>query len=347
VFCADANAIFKRWLWFGTVSLMFAVGVFQLTPFRSTGAKNVLSLPEVEGLVERDLAHWLAKHSPAKDATIVMAPPGLTSTLCYYGGVKGLGTFAWENKDGLSVSLRVVISTSREEAQALLRRREVTHIVIPSWSPFFDEYTRSASVQTGEMFFVGLNRWSLPLWLRPIPYELPKIAGFESHSVVVFEIVEEQDEPLAISRVAEYFVEMGQMDRAKATGQALKRFPADFGALVARAQVEAALGDAAAFNALMETVVRRLSSGADRRLAWDRRVSLAVVLARAQKMDLARKQVERCLSEIDESRIRSLTTFALFHLEFLRTKFGLEVADPQLRTLISELSPPQETAAGG
>jgi hypothetical protein len=345
--CNAGQSAFKRWLRLGFLGAIFAVGMFQLTPLKNTATKNVLSLPEVEGLVERDLAHWLARHSTAQAATVVLAPPSLTSTLCFYGGMRGLGTFSWENKDGLSVALRIVISTSREEAQALLRRRGVTHIVIPSWSPFFEEYTRSAAAQTGEMFFTGLHRWALPAWLRPIPYQLPKIAGFDEHSVLIFELVDEQDEPVALSRMAEYFLEMGQVDRATATAQALRRFPSDFGALVARAQVEMVLRDAAAFTALMDTIIKRLSSGADRIMPWDRRVSLAVALARGQRMDLARVQVQRCLAEIDETRIRSLTTYSLFHLETLRKAFGFEVRDVQLRSVIKDLSPPDQASGGG
>jgi hypothetical protein len=259
--------------------------------------------------------------------------------------MRGLASLSWENKDGLSVALRIVISTSRDEALALLRRREVKYIVLPSWAPFFEEYTRSASVQVGELFLTGLHRWALPPWLRPIPYQLPKIAGFDQHSVVIFEVVDEQDEPVALSRMAEYFLEMDQLDRAQATAQALRRFPVDFGALVTRAQVEVALRNSAAFTALMDTVVKRLSAGGDRTLAWDRRVSLAVALARAQRMDLSRVQVERCLAEIDEARIRSLTTYSLFHLDYLRKGFALEIRDLRLQQLVAELLPAEQAAA--
>jgi hypothetical protein len=345
VFATQSRSVLGRVLWFGSVGGALAIGLFQLSPLKATGDKNVLSLPEVEGLVERDLAHWLAKHSTVTDGpAIVLAPPSLTKTLAYYGGMRGLASLSWENKDGLSVALRIVISTSRDEALALLRKREVNYIVMPSWNSFFEEYTRSASVQVGELFLTGLHRWALPLWLRPIPYQLPKIAGFDQHSVVIFEVVDEQDEPVALSRLAEYFLEMDQLDRAQATAQALRRFPVDFGALVTRAQVEAALRNGPAFTTLIDTVVKRLSAGGDRNLPWDRRVSLAVALARAQQMDLSRAQVRRCLAEIDETRIRSLTTYSLFHLDYLRKGFGFEIEDSQLRELVADLLPVEQTA---
>jgi hypothetical protein len=341
-FVQNGRANLGRWLWIGFVACCFGVGVFQLAPIKGTGSKTVLSLPEVEGLVERDLAHWLAKHSTTQAASIVFAPPSVASTLYYYGGMRGLSSFAWENKDGLSVALRIVISTSHEEARALLRNRSVTHLVIPSWNTFFEDYTRSASVQMGEMLLTGLHRWALPPWLKPIPYQLPKIAGFDQQSVMIFEVVDDQDEPVALSRLAEYFLEMGQVPRAESTAQALKRFPADLGALVARAQVEAVRGDASSFGSMLEMIIKRVASGGDRFLPWDRRVSLAVALARGQRMDLARVQTERCLAEIDERKIRSLTTYSLFHLETLRKAFGAELSDTRLRDLMKDLLPPPQ-----
>jgi hypothetical protein len=216
VICRTGGAGWMRMLWLGSLGTVFAVGLFQLAPFKGIAARDVLSLPEVEGLVERDLAHWLAKHSAAQSATVVLAPPGVTSTLNFYGGLRGLGTLSWENKDGLSVALRIVMSTSREEAEALIRRRGVTHLVLPSWNRFFEDYTRPATVQAGEMFYTGLHRWALPPWLRPIPFQLPKIAGFDEQSVMILEVVDEQSEPAAMSRLAEYFLEMGQLDNARA-----------------------------------------------------------------------------------------------------------------------------------
>jgi hypothetical protein len=328
-----------RWSWAGLAALALGPGLFQLAPARGAVSNNVLAVPEVEGLVERDLAQWLAKHTMVEGGPVILAPPSVTSSLCFYGGLRGLGTLDWENKDGLSVALRIVISTSREEALALMRQRGVTHIIIPSWDDFFSNYTRPASVQVNELFFVSLDRWILPTWLRPVPYQLPAIAGFEANSVRILEVVDEQDDPLAASRLTEYFIEMGQIENAKAADQLLRRYPTDFGTLMARAQLAAVLGDATAFASTFETVLKRLASGADRFLPWDRGVSLAIVLARGKRMDLARVQVQRCLKEIDEARLRSLTTYSLFHLLGLGKAFGLAIADPRLRDLSLDLLP--------
>jgi len=335
----DATNRLRRWLWTGGALLVLLPGIFQLIPPKKSLTDNVLTLPEAVGLVERDLAHWLAKRRGPGDPAVVLATPNLTTTLNYYGGLRGLGTLSWENPTGLTFAIRIAISTSRYEIIALLRQRGVTHIVIPSWDAYFDPHLQSASVQVGEMFYRSLNRWALPAWLRPIPYQLPSIPGFEKQSVRVFEVVDDQDEPVAASRMTEYFVEQGEWENAKASHQTLLKYPADFGVLVARAQLWAALNDAASFTPVFEPLLSRLASGADRYLPWDRRVSLAVVLARGKRLDLARDQVQRCLAEVTEDHLRSLSTNALYQLLVLGKTVGVEIADPRLRALAVDLLP--------
>jgi hypothetical protein len=172
-----------------------------------------------------------------------------------------------------------------------------------------------------------------------VPYQFPTIAGLEGQSVTILEVVEDQDDAAAMSRTAEYFVEMGLLDAAASAGQSLRRFPADPGALAARAQVVFARGDTADFDRTIESLQRRLSSGADRVMPWDRRVSLAIVLARAKQPDLAREQVRRCLAEADEARLRTLTTDSLYRLQVLGKAYGLEFADHRLHELALELLP--------
>jgi hypothetical protein len=82
-----------------------------------------------------------------------------------------------------------------------------------------------------------------------------------------------------------------------------------------------------------------VAGGLDRSLAWDRRVSLAVVLAQGGREDLAREQVRRCLEKFDAARLRSLTTASLYRLLVMSKTFGLELPDPQLRELAAKLLP--------
>jgi MFS family permease len=332
------NHRFTRWVWPGFVAPMFVLGAIQIVPPADAGMKNALRESEVMGLISRDLARWLAIHAGA-ERTVILAPHKETTALHYYGGVRGLATFGWENQDGLGAAVRILSAMTPEEAKELIDRREITHIIIPSWDPYLDVYARMGMGQLEGTVLKEWHDWNLPVWLRPVPYQLPTIAGFEGQSVTILEVVEDQDSAVALSRIAEYFVEMGQLDLAAWAGQALRRYPADLGALVARAQVEIARGDTASFDRTVELLRTLLSRGADRGLPWDRRVNLAVVLARGKHMDLARDQVRLCLAGIDEARLRGLTTGSLYRLQVLCRAFGVAIADQRLRELAQDLLP--------
>ena len=333
-----ANQHFIRWIWSGLVAVIFLPGAIQIVPETASRGKDALDEAEIFGLVERDLARWLAKHAGGGNG-VVLAPHNQTITLHHYGGLRGLATLSRDNLDGLGAAIRIVSASTPEEAKELIDQRGVTHIVIPSWDSYLDAYTRMGMGKIEGTFFERLTYWRLPPWLKPVPYQLPTIAGFEGNSVTIFEVVEDQDDAVALSRIAEYFVEIGELDRAASVGQALRRFPADLGALTARAQAEIARDDRANFDRVFESLLRRLSGGADRVLPWDRRVSLAVVLARNKRADLAREQVRRCLAEIDEAKVRSLTTGSLYRLQVLGKAYGLGIADQRLHQLALDLLP--------
>lgn len=326
-----------RWAW-GIGSLVAMIpGAIQLLPVGS-GPKNGLSQVEAFGLIERDLAHWLRQHMGNEEA-VVLATPDQTTTLYYYGGLKGLGTLDWENREGLGAAVRILSATTPEEAFELINRRGVTHIIIPSWDSYLDVYTQLGLGKMDGSFMDRLHHWTIPPWLRPVSYLLPTIEGFEGATIIVFEVVDDQDDAVAWSRLAQYFIDSGQLDYAAGAGQTLRRFPGDLGALVARAQIEIARGDTETFNHTVATILPRIAAGHDRRLPWDRRVSLAIVLAQAQHLDEARSQLQRCLADVDASKLRSLSTTSLFHLQVLARALGLQIQDPELRELSLDLLP--------
>ena len=158
-------------------------------------------------------------------------------------------------------------------------------------------------------------------------------------AVIVLEVVEDQDDAVALSRIAVYLADMGQTDLAMKAGNALRRFPADLGALIARAQVETACGENDQFAETVGLLLRRLSGAEDRDLQWDQRVGLAVVLAQAHHLDLAIPQLRRCIAELDDAKLRSLSTVLLYRFHILRRALKLEIPDPSLRALSLDLLP--------
>ncbi|ACB75080.1 hypothetical protein [Opitutus terrae] len=306
------------------------------------GPATVLSRTEAELLIERDLAHWLSARAGGPGA-IVYAPPQVTSSLCYFGGFRGLGTHAAGNEAGFGLSLAIAGARTIEEVQWALQSRGVRYVVVPSWDPFFDDFARLHLVKehaTRVSFFVSeLRRWHLPAWLRPMAYTPPDIKGMEHASALVFEVVEDQTAALVESRLAEVLVETGRLEDASAIAEALRRFPGDVGALTARAQIQAAQDNAGAFTETVIAIRARLANQADRYLAWDRRVALAAVLAQGDELELARAQVQRCITAADAPRLRMLNEGALYRLLVLSDAFALPLPDPQLHALAESLLP--------
>jgi hypothetical protein len=326
----------------GLLAPSLALGVVCAVPTAGAGGESDFKLtrPEVEGLYERALAQWIADRAGPEGAT-VLVPPFRTSSFCFYGGVRGIGTQNWENRDGLSATFRIVNSTRPEETLALVNQRGITHIVVPAWDTDFDNFARMGLKQPKDSFIYALHQTDGGIfgWLRALPYSQPEISGFKEQSVLVLAVTDGTDPATQRSRLVEYLVEMHQLDAAVYSSKALLRYPADLGALVALAQVEKARGDADGFDKVFGALVSNLSSGSDRSLAWDRRVSLAVVLALGRRNDLARGELKRCMEEIDAAKVRSLTTGSLYHLLVLDKGFGMEISDPGLRELSMKLLP--------
>jgi hypothetical protein len=331
-----------RRCWTAIFGLIAIAGLAPLLPLSGRGSEIVLTSAEAEQLIERHLAHWLTGHGGAKDA-VVYAPPHASAALSFYSGLRSIGTFAPDNTTGFRASLVIAGAMTMERVHRLLQERAVRYIVVPSWDRFFDDFARlyladDFSGRTS-LLIHELRQWNLPLWLRPVAYQMPPIGGFEQQSVRVFEVVEAQKPADALSRLVEYLVEIGDLDHAALMAKSLRRYPADLGALAAQAQVDAATGDEAGFATTVKRLKPRLAGIMERRLAWDRRVSVAVVLARANELELARKETSRCLSEANEGRLRSLSTGSLYRLQVLGKAFDLTMTDPELRRLARELLP--------
>jgi hypothetical protein len=329
-----------RTAWWVLIAVCLAPGAILCLPRAETESTSALLDSEVVGLVDRDLARWLAARS-GEGSDIVLAPPTTATALYYYGSLRGLATLDPENREGIQAAVRMVSATTFDEASNLFTRRGVTWVVLPSWDPQLDTFARLGLGNADASFVGALHHWSLPDWLRPVPYPIPSIEGFEGQMVAVFKTTDDQDEALRMSRMASYMIESERLDYAAAAAGVLKKFQTDLSALVARAEVAVARKDREELNPLIEQIVRRLSSPAEKSLPWDRRVVLAVVLAQAQKIDLARAQLKKVLEQSDYNKLRDISTGTLYHLEVLRHILSMEYPDPSLGDRALGLLPPE------
>jgi hypothetical protein len=319
-------------------ALFLIPGAVQLWPAAKPDLSDGLSETEVVGLVERDMASWLAKHAGPAGA-VVLAPPNATATLYYYGGMRGLASFGWDNSDGFQAAVRIVSANTPEEAQELIGIHGVTHIIIPVWDPFMDAYAQIGEGTVEGTFLARLHQWNLPPWLKPVPYLLPTIGGFEGQSVVILEVVDEQDDATSASRLVQYFIDMGQLDLAVKAGVRLRRFPADLGALLARTQLERATSDGGEYSDTVNLLIKRIALGADGTLPWDQRVNLSIVLAQTRHLDLARPRLRQCLDEADPDKLRSLSTNSLYRMQVLGKAFTMDFKDPAMAVEAANLLP--------
>ncbi|HEY5227922.1 MAG TPA: hypothetical protein VIJ19_05240, partial [Opitutaceae bacterium] len=328
-----------RWILAATVLAAAGLGFSRLLP---TAPSSALTPKESEALVERHLAHWLSRRSGG-GPVVVYAPPNESVGLWFYGGLRGIGSFSPDNRAGFGTTLNIAASTSIDDVQNNLRALGVRYVVVPSWDPFFDNfaelYLDKRLAGRSSLFVDQLRQMNLPAWVRPVPYQMPVGGGPGGQKVLVFEIVDDQSPAAGAGRLAEYLVETGDLEKASAAGEALRRFPGDVGALAARAQVQGATGDSSGAAATLKSLLARLGSGGDRYLPWDRRVSVAIVLVQAGRVDLAREQVRRCIAEVSEEKLRSLSTASLYALLVLGHSLGFEIEDPRLRALAPELLP--------
>jgi hypothetical protein len=310
----------ERKLWLAAAFALLP-GLIQLAGTARLRDKSRFSHLEIEGLIERDVAHWIADHAGAEGAMVLVAPER-TPSFWFLGGLRGLGSPNRENETGVTAAVRILGATTAEEAQALLAQRGVTHLVLPSWDPELDEFVRWTSNNPNDTFLAALHRWALPPWLQPLPYRLPDITGMEGQSIVILQVTENSDRALALSRLAEYAVEVQDQAMVAAANDSLQAFPTSLSAQVARAQIAKAQENNEAFARALEPLPQMLANKLDRVLPWDRRVSLSVVLAQGSHNDLATVQLKRCVAEADQSRLRSLSAGSLYRLLVLSRAFN-------------------------
>ena len=82
-----------------------------------------------------------------------------------------------------------------------------------------------------------------------------------------------------------------------------------------------------------------LKEGSDEALAWDRRVSLALVLADGKQLEPARAQAQRCLEQMGTPELRSLSQPVLFRFLALCKALGLGIDESQRQQAASLLPP--------
>lgn len=292
---------------------------------------------DLQALVYRHFAHWLASHSPPQSVA-ALAPPELSDSLVFHGASRVLMSTAWEAYPGQIATTRILSSLEPTEAEAVLGAHGVTHLVLPSWDKVLPLFVRKPEGEPREPLLELLQRWLHPAYLRPLPYHLPAHPGSRADHIVVFKVIPHEDEALSLSRLAEYFIEMERPEPAGLAARVLAdAFPNDPNAAIARATFYAS----AQQPADLERELDRLASdvAADRvPFLWDRRVQRAIVFALGRRNDLARREVEACLAAASREELHELTPLQAYRLHTIARRLRITLPDPELAELLEQLA---------
>jgi len=333
VFFAIAEGAKESWLKRASVigfGASCALGAFVMGRAATASNRTVVSRHEVQALVERDLAEWLTVQA-GESGAIVLAAPDLSAALSHFGGLRNVTSPSPENQAGLAAATHILFATSQDEAQSSVQRRQITFVVLASWDSFFQDTAQRSGIRLENTLLGLFQGWRPPRWLRPLAYPMPQISGFENEHVTVFQVVDIQENAVALSHLAEYFSEVDQTNAAVAVSQALEKyFSDDLGAAVARIEVDAARGQLMAEPSAWSVVDAHLTDGSTDALPWDRRVALASVFAGAKRLGDAKTQLEACLHDADETMLRSLSPRALYRFQALIRALRVE-EPPALR----------------
>jgi hypothetical protein len=265
--------------------------------------------------------------------------------LTYFGGMQGIGTFYWENLEGLKTAAAIHAAPSAEEALNLVRKHGITHLVIVSWDDFYIPYIRLArGLKAKEpppentLIMQMLTKENFPAWLRPVHYRLPIEERLRNKFVRIFEVVPNQSEEEALVRFAEFFLLDGNVAQAETKLQkALERNPDFLPALIKQAQVKHHLKQTAAFK----DTLRRISGNIEHvaKLSLEDRVGLALVFFQDNDPQQMRRQIEGCQPFVNETNLRRLDSNTLFNLILFARKSNLVHPVPDVMRLGAELLP--------
>lgn len=295
-----------------------------------------LSALDLRLAVMRDLAQWLRMRTGDAGA-VVLAEPGTTTSLIYHGGIRGVGTLYWENKDGLQATVDMFGATDDATALGLFQRHGVTHVVIVPWDTFMDQLDHLGRSPRSLLSRL-LSRRDVPAWLRPVHYPTPPMGGLNDGPVLVYEVVPAMSPGSAALAEAKCLMESGSpLQAAQQLGALLERQPDDLPAWIALAQALIASNRLENFDVAHAAIMARLGQAST--LALDDRIGLAAILAISGDRPGSGRQLGAILDTADEAALRRLAPDALLRLVLLARDSGGQTSHPAAMQLINRLLP--------
>lgn len=179
--------------WMSLVCLMYLPGFLILARERLVVERlNDVQTGEAMQLLYRDVASLINTRHPNSKIGL-LAPPNASVSIGYYGNIATLGTLYWENKEGLYAAAAILTAESNDTAEALLKKRGITHLVMVTPEDFTVEYMKALDIPlTNERIRQSFGRRlmsgeNIPDWLKAIPYQVPSTYSRIQAKVYIYE----------------------------------------------------------------------------------------------------------------------------------------------------------------
>ncbi len=312
---------------------LFASPAYLVKTWIVTKGQATPSPVEVLEQIARDASYHLRARVGAAD-DIVLSGPTSSTWLTYYGGLRTVGTYYWENLAGLKAAANIYGATFKT-APPLLQARDVSHLVVFSFVDMPEEYARIArglrapDPAPQDAFLVQLQRGGqVPTWLRPISYPLPE--EFRKNvSVSLFEWAPQQAGAETLARLAQMQMNEGRNPSAlNLLRQALSYDPANLPALTTLARLQLSTNALADFNNTFQQL--RIRAPLATQLELGDRLDLATVFGRTTDQAQFREQLQLAIRAANSRNLGQLRSDSLYNLLYLARTSGLLAQRPAL-----------------
>ena len=169
----------------------------------------------------RDVAQKLRDRAGDRPL-VVLAGPTATTAMIYFGGLHGLGTLYWENRDGLKAAASIYGAPSLDLARERVMEHRITHLVFFTWDDFGGTYARlhrglPVGQNTRDVFAIHTaTPLTLPTWTQVVDYRIPPDLGLTGQDVLILEVRPEQTEAEHFLGMGAYCVDQGDLANAVA-----------------------------------------------------------------------------------------------------------------------------------
>ncbi len=300
-----------------------------------------LTAIEKQALIERDYGYWLKHYSVSEDI-VLFSTPMFSATSAYYGGFKSIVSGEGSNASGFEAAVRLAAADSLQEVSILLESLEISHIAIPLWDPMVERMVQLGVGNVAEVppnvFLLSLRDWDVPYFLRPLNYPASPDRSFKGLGLPSFSVQAELEPDVALSNLADFFVERGQEREMYGIREVLKQYPRSLYALSSIASIDQAM-EAPGKTESLDAFIPYLSRRAARNLPLDRRVSIAMTLFKAKQRTLAKEQVVSAMELVNTDSLRTLTPNSVASLVALSRTFGVPFSDELLKAEALSLVP--------